>query len=197
MLIIRKYIIYTLIIIVIAAIFTYVSIPIYKNIVTVRNDIWNSIPSAGDPKRSIYTRAYVSTHGLFALSKPESVYFSSEIDIEEAALDGSSCYVLSGNEIQSASIIPRWWSLTVYNNDGYLVESTEKQYSYNSENIIYNSNGEFEIYLAGKPSNNISNWLKTPSEELFSVILRVYQPGEEFFSNLSRVDLPIIKKVSC
>ena len=197
MLIIRKYIIYTLIIIVIAAIFTYVSIPIYKNIVTVRNDIWTSIPSAGDPKRSIYTRAYVSTHGLFALSKPESVYFSSEIDIEEAALDGSSCYVLSGTEIQSTSIIPRWWSLTVYNNDGYLVESTEKQYSYNSENIIYNSNGEFEIYLAGKPSNNISNWLKTPSEELFSVILRVYQPGEEFFSNLSRVDLPIIKKVSC
>jgi len=197
MLIIRKYIIYTLIIIVIAAIFTYVSIPIYKNIVTVRNDIWTSIPSAGDPKRSIYTRAYVSTHGLFALSKPESVYFSSEIDIEEAALDGSSCYVLSGTEIQSTSIIPRWWSLTVYNNDGYLVESTEKQYSYNSENIIYNSNGEFEIYLAGKASNNISNWLKTPSEELFSVILRVYQPGEEFFSNLSRVDLPIIKKVSC
>ena len=80
MLIIRKYIIYTLIIIVIAAIFTYVSIPIYKNIVTVRNDIWTSIPSAGDPKRSIYTRAYVSTHGLFALSKPESVYCSSEID---------------------------------------------------------------------------------------------------------------------
>ena len=197
MLIIRKYIIYTLIIIVIAAIFTYVSIPIYKNIVTIRNDIWTSIPSAGDPKRSIYTRAYVSTHGLFALSKPESVYFSSEIDIEEAALDGSSCYVLSGTEIQSTSIIPRWWSLTVYNNDGYLVESTEKQYSYNSENVIYNSNGEFEIYLAGKPSNNISNWLKTPSEELFSVILRVYQPGEEFFSNLSRVDLPIIKKVSC
>ena len=197
MLIIRKYIIYTLIIIVIAAIFTYVSIPIYKNIVTVRNDIWTSIPSAGDPKRSIYTRAYVSTHGLFALSKPESVYFSSEIDIEEAALDGSSCYVLSGTEIQSTSIIPRWWSLTVYNNDGYLVESTEKQYSYNSENIIYNSNGEFEIYLAGIPHNNISNWLKTPSEELFSVILRVYQPGEEFFSNLSRVDLPIIKKVSC
>ena len=65
------------------------------------------------------------------------------------------------------------------------------------ENIIYNSNGEFEVYLASKPSNNISNWLKTPSEELFSVILRVYQPGEEFFSNLSRVDLPIIKKVSC
>ena len=197
MLLIKKYTIYSLIIIAIAAIFTYVSIPIYKNIVTVRNDIWTSIPSVGDPKRSIYTRAFVSSQGLFALSKPESVYFSSEIDIEQAALDGSSCYVLSGTEIQSASIIPRWWSLTIYNNDGYLVESTEKQYSYNSENIIYNSNGEFEIYLADKPSNNISNWLKTQSEELFSVTLRVYQPGEEFFSNLSRVDLPIIKKVSC
>ena len=108
-----------------------------------------------------------------------------------------SCYVLSGTEIQSASIIPRWWSLTVYNDDGYLVESTEKQYSYNSENIIYNSNGEFEVYLGHRPNKNISNWLKTPSEDLFSVVLRVYQPGEEFFSNLSRVDLPIVKKVNC
>ena len=197
MLLIKKYTIYSLIIIAIAAVFTYVSIPIYKNIVTIENDIWTTIPSAGDPKRSVYTRAFISSQGLFALSKPESVYFEAKNDIEEISLNGSLCYILSGNEIQSASIIPRWWSLTVYNDDGYLVESTEKQYSYNSENIIYNSNGDFEIYLGHRPNNNISNWLKTPSEDLFSVVLRVYQPGEEFFSNLSRVDLPIIKKVVC
>jgi hypothetical protein len=85
----------------------------------------------------------------------------------------------------------------VYDDDGYLVESSEKQYSYNSENIIYNSTGNFEVYLADRPAGNIQNWIKTPTDGLFSVVLRVYQPGEEFFSNLKRVDLPIIEKVDC
>ncbi len=197
MIIIRKYIIYALLIIGIAVAFTYLSVPIYKNIVFVKNDIWSSVPSLGDPKRSIYTRAYVATYGLFALSKPESVYFSADHDISEDSLDGSLCYILSGNDIQSASVSPRWWSLTVYDDDGYLVESSEKQYSYNSENIIYNSTGNFEVYLADRPTGNIQNWIKTPTDGLFSVVLRVYQPGEEFFSNLKRVDLPIIEKVDC
>ena len=197
MIIIRKYIIYALLIIGIAVAFTYLSVPIYKNIVFVKNDIWSSVPSLGDPKRSIYTRAYVATYGLFALSKPESVYFSADHDISEDSLDGSLCYILSGNDIQSASVSPRWWSLTVYDDDGYLVESSEKQYSYNSENIIYNSTGNFEVYLADRPAGNIQNWIKTPTDGLFSVVLRVYQPGEEFFSNLKRVDLPIIEKVDC
>ena len=197
MIIIRKYIIYALLIIGIAVAFTYLSVPIYKNIVFVKNDIWSSVPSLGDPKRSIYTRAYVATYGLFALSKPESVYFSADHDINENKLDGLSCYILSGNDIQSASVSPRWWSLTVYDDDGYLVESSEKQYSYNSENIIYNSTGNFEVYLADRPAGNIQNWIKTPTDGLFSVVLRVYQPGEEFFSNLKRVDLPIIEKVDC
>ena len=61
MIIIRKYIIYALLIIGIAVAFTYLSVPIYKNIVFVKNDIWSSVPSLGDPKRSIYTRAYVAT----------------------------------------------------------------------------------------------------------------------------------------
>jgi hypothetical protein len=197
MIIIRKYIIYALLIIGIAVAFTYLSVPIYKNIVFVKNDIWSSVPSLGDPKRSIYTRAYVATYGLFALSKPESVYFSADHAINEESLDGLSCYILSGNDIQSASVSPRWWSLTVYDDDGYLVESSEKRYSYNSENIIYNSTGNFEVYLADRPAGNIQNWIKTPTDGLFSVVLRVYQPGEEFFSNLKRVDLPIIEKVDC
>ena len=125
------------------------------------------------------------------------MYFSADHDINEESLDGLSCYILSGNDIQSASVSPRWWSLTVYDDDGYLVESSEKQYSYNSENIIYNSTGNFEVYLADRPAGNIQNWIKTPTDGLFSVVLRVYQPGEEFFSNLKRVDLPIIEKVDC
>ena len=41
------------------------------------------------------------------------------------------------------------------------------------------------------------NWMRTPSDESFSVALRIYLPGEEYFSKLKRVDLPVIEKLKC
>ena len=86
-------------------------------------------------------------------------------------------------------------------NDGFLIENTEKNYSFNSENVNFNLDGGFEIYLT---NNNqavqevaSSNWLRSPQSGNFSVSLRIYLPGEEFFSNLRRVNLPIIEKIEC
>ena len=39
--------------------------------------------------------------------------------------------------------------------------------------------------------------MRTPSDESFSVALRIYLPGEEYFSKLKRVDLPVIEKLEC
>ena len=41
------------------------------------------------------------------------------------------------------------------------------------------------------------NWMRTPKDESFSIALRIYLPGEEFFSKLKRVDLPVIEKHEC
>ena len=192
----RKYLLYFIIILIIAALETVIAIKIYPKIAFVKNDIWTILPSPGDPDRSIYTRAAVAAAGTFASKKPEQAYYQTEIDIEDQPLNGNCLYKLSGDDIES-----RWWSITAYANDGFLIENTEKLYSYNSETINYNANGGFEIYFLGDNDfiSDVSNenWLRVNQDENFNVSLRIYSPGEEFFSNLRRVNLPIIEKVKC
>ena len=192
----RKYLLYFIIILIIAALETFIAIKIYPKIAFVKNDIWTTLPSPGDPDRSIYTRAAVAAAGTFASKKPEQAYYQTEIDIEDQPLNGNCLYRLSGEDIES-----RWWSITAYANDGFLIENTEKLYSYNSETINYNANGGFEIYFLGDNDfiSDVSNenWLRVNQDENFNVSLRIYYPGEEFFSNLRRVNLPIIEKVKC
>ena len=192
----RKYLLYFIIILIIAALETVIAIKIYPKIAFVKNDIWTILPSPGDPDRSIYTRAAVAAAGTFASKKPEQAYYQTEIDIEDQPLNGNCLYRLSGEDIES-----RWWGITAYANDGFLIENTEKLYSYNSETINYNANGGFEIYFLGDNDfiSDVSNenWLRVNQDENFNVSLRIYYPGEEFFSNLRRVNLPIIEKVKC
>ena len=192
----RKYLLYFILILIIAAIETVIAVKIYPKIAFVKNDIWTILPSPGDPDRSIYTRAGVAAAGTFASKKPEQAYYQTEIDIEDQPLNGNCLYRLSGEDIES-----RWWSITAYANDGFLIENTEKLYSYNSETINYNANGGFEIYFLGDNDfiSDVSNenWLRVNQDENFNVSLRIYYPGEEFFSNLRRVNLPIVEKVKC
>jgi len=192
----RKYLLYFIIILIIAALETVIAIKIYPKVAFVKNDIWTILPSPGDPDRSIYTRAAVAAAGTFASKKPEQAYYQTEIDIEDQPLNGNCLYRLSGEDIES-----RWWSITAYANDGFLIENTEKLYSYNSETVNFNANGGFEIYFLGDNDfiSDVSNenWLRVNQDENFNVSLRIYYPGEEFFSNLRRVNLPIIEKVKC
>ena len=192
----RKYLLYLIIILSIAALETFIAAKIYPKIAFVKNDIWTTLPSPGDPDRNIYTRAAVAAVGTFASKKPEQAYYSTEIDIEDQPLHGNCLYKLSGEDIDS-----RWWSITAYASDGYLIENTEKLYSYNSETVNFNSNGGFEIYFLGNNNfiSNVSNknWLRVNQDENFNISLRIYYPGEEFFSNLKRVNLPIVEKIDC
>ncbi len=192
----RKYLLYFIIILIIAALETVIAIKIYPKIAFVKNDIWTILPSPGDPDRSIYTRAAVAAAGTFASKKPEQAYYQTEIDIEDQPLNGNCLYKLSGDDINSY----RWWSITAYAEDGYLIENTEKLYSYNSDTITYKPDG-IEIYFLGKNEfiSDVANknWLRVNQDENFNISLRIYGPGEEFFSNLRRVNLPIVEKVKC
>tara|TARA_B100000686_G_scaffold84385_1_gene91214 strand:+ start:432 stop:1028 length:597 start_codon:yes stop_codon:yes gene_type:complete len=196
MILLRKYLIYFFIILVIAVSFTYLSSKLFQKFAFIENDIWRVLPSPGDPNRDIYTRAGVAQFGTFALKKPESAYFTATTDIEDEPLSGKCLYKLQGSDIES-----RWWSITAYASDGFLINNNEKQYSFNSENVDFDINGGFEIFFSS--SNDFirevsnSNWLRVLEDDEFIITLRIYLPGEEFFSNLRRVNLPIIEKIKC
>ena len=121
---------------------------------------------------------------------------SSSIDIEENLLSGNCSYKLTGEDIEA-----KWWAITLYDKDGFLTQNNEKLYSFNSENIDFNFEGGFEIYFTNDDTFiaelNNKNWLRSPEEENFSVSMRIYLPGEEFFSNLKRINLPIVEKIRC
>ena len=89
----------------------------------------------------------------------------------------------------------------MYDNEGFLTQNNEKLYSFNSENIDFNFEGGFEIYFTNDDTFiaelNNKNWLRSPEEENFSISMRIYLPGEEFFSNLRRINLPIVEKIRC
>ena len=196
MILLRKFFIYFFITILVATGLTYASFLIFEEVAYVKNDIWRTLSSPGDKDRNMYTRVNVSQFGTFALAKPEAAYFHSFADISDEELNSKCLYKVTGEDIDA-----RWWALTVYDKDGFLIENTEKNYSFNSENINFNLDGGFEIYLT---NNNqaiqdvaSSNWLRSPLSGNFSVSLRIYLPGEEFFSNLRRVNLPIIEKIEC
>ena len=196
MILLRRFFIYFFITILVATGLTYGSFIVFEKLAFVKNDIWRTLPSPGDRDRNIYTRVSVSQFGTFALSKPEAAYFHAFSDIADEKLNASCFYKITGEDIDA-----RWWALTVYDEDGFLVENNEKNYSFNSENISYNFNGGFEIFLTNNNQSieeiANSNWLITPMNNNFSVSLRIYLPGEEFFSNLRRVNLPIIEKIRC
>ena len=70
------------------------------------------------------------------------------------------------NDIES-----RWWSITVYNEDGYLVENNEKIYALNSEIIDFNVDGGFDIFLT-----NDNNFISKVAEKigLGHLVMRVF-----------------------
>ena len=144
MIVARKYLLYFIIILIIAAIETVIAVKIYPKIAFVKNDIWTILPSPGDPDRSIYTRAGVAAAGTFASKKPEQAYYQTEIDIEDQPLNGNCLYRLSGEDIES-----RWWSITAYANDGVLIENRGNQYYDSMEKMKNETKGGFEMYLYG------------------------------------------------
>ena len=67
MILLRRYLIYFFIIILIAVSFTYISAKLFPRFAYIENDIWRILPSPGDPNRDIYTRAAVAQYGTCLL----------------------------------------------------------------------------------------------------------------------------------
>lgn len=68
-----------------------------------------------------------------------------------------------------------FWSLSVYNQEGYFQENIHDAYSVNNLTATPNENGSFTVYFGGDPSNN--NYL--PITEGWNYVMRLYQPKSQ------------------
>ncbi|MBS0275526.1 MAG: DUF1214 domain-containing protein [Proteobacteria bacterium] len=150
---------------------------------------WKTNLLIGSSGGDMRVRAAVAVHGLFALNRSETIYYSTNADSDGNRLDGNCTYLLTGRDPPA-----RWWSITAYAADDYLIPNAAKRYSVSKNSVTRNAAGQFTATLSRRRSSR--DWIALGGKR-FSLTLRLYNPSPSVAADPAHVALPSIKKVSC
>ncbi len=158
------------------------------------NGPWRTSADTGSVDANPWSRAAVAIAGLYALSRQEAIYFTAFIDSSGATLRGECNYTVSGSTPDA-----RWWSLTVYGTDHYLVPNPEDRYAVNAGNLPSAAAGRIELALSGNAAaiQDRADALPTPAQGAFSLTLRLYNPPPATAGQLDSIPLPAIQRGDC
>jgi hypothetical protein len=127
-------------------------------------------------------RAGIARVALGANRPEDSIYGIGSVDATGRPLDGSNRYVIhfANNALPPVNA---FWSVTVYDAEGYLVENPIGRYALgDQDDLHHNSDGSLDLYVQHEiPDGKESNWLPTP-EGSFGLALRLYWPREEILT---------------
>jgi len=151
---------------------------------------WTTGSDFGTADASAKTRAVVARRGLLALPASEARYYNAAVDDSGQALNGHCRYRISGGALPA-----RWWSLTVYDGDGYLVKNDPGVYSIGSAALRPDEQVRWNVAVA--PNKQPGNWLPSGNIDHFELTLRVYLPADGGSGNLERTQLPAITREAC
>ena len=151
---------------------------------------WRTNLAIGGPQADPYTRATVALRGLFALSQAEAVYYEAGHDDEGRPLESRCTYHLKGADLPA-----RWWSITLYGQDGYLVPNAQQRYAVSQTDVVREADGTFDVVLSNTAA--AGNWLPTGTESRFSLTARLYQPSSTVLAKPAAVALPRISRQAC
>lgn len=154
---------------------------------------WETDLTIGSMEADPYTRARVAVAGLLALNRNETIYFTAGRDG-----GGERLRVSCGYRIEGTDPPARWWSITLYGDDHFLVSNPQQRYSYGGETVARNEDGSFTIAVG--PNETDGNWIPTGdglTGDTFTLTLRLYNPDENAARNPSGIVLPQIAKEAC
>lgn len=133
----------------------------------------------GEYETSYLIRAVVARIGLGANLNADARYINAKIDSRKRLLDGSSGYVIHFD----ASEVPpvrAFWSLTVYDQDGYLLPDVSRAAVGSNTGLHVNRDGSIDIWLQEHPPvlpSRLANWLPVKPGP-FELTMRMYWPEE-------------------
>lgn len=159
----------------------------------VSNGPWRTSFVTGSVDADLYTRARVAVGGLLALAPSETVYFTTERDAEGYALVTRCDYRITGLELPA-----RWWSVTLYGEDQFLVPNDAGRFSFSQTTLAREPGGPFEIAVSSAPQPG--NWLpsgRPGASGAFSLTLRLYNPEPPVYERPERIALPRIERGAC
>ena len=144
---------------------------------------WRMSSVAGSVDADIYTRARVAITGLFALNPGETIYFEASTDDAGRKLRADCTYRIDGSALPA-----RWWSVTAYADDMFLIRNPSKRFSFNMGNVGL-ADGQFRIIAAAAPQPG--NWLPTGTGG-FRLMVRLYNPDSSAVTQPKQIVLPSI-----
>lgn len=140
------------------------------------NNGWILPTSIGTYGTNYAVRSYIANTGLFALTQEQAIY-PTYIGAALSTANNTSYRVLFPDG-EPPLLGLGFWSLTVYDSDGFFVANAINRYSLGSRDTFMKSgNGSFEIILSVNQPASIQNWLPAPNGVLIPT-LRVYQAAD-------------------
>lgn len=141
-------------------------------------------------------RAVAALMGIYGNSVEEAFYTGARLDNQGQPLQGGRSYRLrfAPGQLPPAS---EFWSLTLYDlPDRQLVANAIDRYRLSSrDKLQVDADGGLTLLMQTMaPQGEQSNWLPTPQNGVFTVILRLYGPGREVIEQ--RWKMPPVEVVS-
>jgi hypothetical protein len=140
-------------------------------------------------------RAIVCYAGLGANLPEDAVYPATAKDSAGEPYNGANKYVLHFEKGKTPPV-HGFWSLTMYDNQGYFIENPINRYAIGNRNPLkFNADSSLDLYFQNisPGKNKENNWLPAPKGP-FNLMLRMYWPAEEFLSG--NWILPPVKKMN-
>ncbi len=153
----------------------------------VHNGPWTTNLIQGSTAQDIYTRYVISIWAVMALPRQETLYYGTYRTDSGEQLLTEYDYVIEGKNLDT-----RWWSITVYDDEGWLFPNELNRYSYNVDTVKFDTDGKYRIHLSRTPKEG--NWLPLGNSTTFQLLLRCYNPGPIFYEKPGEVELPHVMK---
>lgn len=158
--------------------------------VAVSNGPWTTWPNVARESADPYTRAHFAGTGKLAVPSYEAITFRTEKDSDGRTLDLDCTYEVSGPALAS-----RWWSVTVYDEDGELIANPADRYSFNSTEMTRMPDGSFSVRISRDAQPG--NWIPVSGSNTFFLVLRLYNAGPSISNNLKGAALPVVTRRAC
>jgi hypothetical protein len=127
------------------------------------------------------SRALVAYIGVGGNAPDDAFYPIGLRDADGKPLNGTNRYVIHFAKADTPPVNSQgFWSLTVYDNEYFLVPNPANRYAVSSrDSFKRNQDGSMDLYVLKESpgANKESNWLPVPSSE-FILMLRLYWPKD-------------------
>lgn len=157
---------------------------------SIRQGPWTTGVEVGTSNAGPLTRAVVALRGLLALPASEARYFNASTDSAGVPLSGRCSYRVEGRPLAA-----RWWSITVYDQGGWLITNAYNRHSVGSTNVPVTGSGRWSLTVS--PDQAPGAWIPTATRDAFELTLRTYRPRDGLLTDLRGVELPTITKLEC